>query len=127
MKKLTKSRSDKVIFGVCGGLAEYFNIDATLIRIVWFILGLVSFGTAGIAYLISGVIIPEDDGYIYQDGDNPTPNKNNTLIVGIGLILLGSYLMIKIINPRLLSFSRYWPVLLIILGLYIIFNHNKDK
>jgi len=127
MKKLTRSRSDKVIFGVCGGLAEYFNIDATLIRIVWFILGLVSFGTAGVAYLVAGFIIPEDDGYIYQDGDNPAPNQNNTLIIGIGLILLGAYLLIKIIYPRLLSFSRYWPVLLIILGLYIIFNHNKDK
>lgn len=125
MKKLTRSRSNKVLFGVCGGLAEYFNIDATIIRIVWFVLALPSLGSLGLLYLICGLIIPEDDGYVYQDGEQHPSSRNTTLFVGLGLIALGAYLMIKILYPHLLSFSRYWPVLLIVLGLYVIFNNNK--
>ena len=55
--KLTRSRTDKRIAGVCGGFANYFDIDATLIRIVW--LTLVIFGGCGIlAYLIAWAVMP---------------------------------------------------------------------
>ena len=37
-KKLRKSNTDKKIFGVCGGIAEYFGIDSTIVRIIWTIL-----------------------------------------------------------------------------------------
>lgn len=128
MKRLTKSKN-KILMGVCGGLAEYFNMDANLVRIIWFILGLVSFGTAGIAYFICAIIMPEDVDfdYIYQDGEEVRPNNNSPIVIGVGLILVGAYLLIRIINPSLLRFSRYWPVLLIILGLYIIYNNKKSS
>lgn len=126
MKKLTKSRNNKVIFGVCGGLAEYLNMDATIIRLIWFLLSIPSFGTLGLAYLICGFIIPDDDGVIYQEGDFTTPNKNSSLLIGIGLLIVGSFLLIRIIYPQIRSFNRYWPILLIFLGLYILIN-NKNK
>lgn len=127
MKKLTKSRSNKVLMGVCGGFAEYFNIDANLVRIIWFIIGLLSFGTAGLAYFLCAIIMPEDVDfeYIYQDGENPRENNNSPLVIGVGLIIVGAYLLIRIINPRLLKFTVYWPAMLILLGLYIIFNSTK--
>lgn len=58
-KKLYLSDHDKKISGVCGGLGEYFNIDPTLIRLVWVILALpTAFFGAAIVYLIAAAIIP---------------------------------------------------------------------
>ncbi len=58
-KKLARSRNDKKIAGVCGGFAEYFDLDATLIRILW--LMLVIFGGCGVlAYLIAWIVMPQE-------------------------------------------------------------------
>ena len=57
-KKLFKSKSDKKIMGVCGGLAKYFDKDSNLIRIIAVILGVV---TSGAAYLIAGFVLPEGE------------------------------------------------------------------
>jgi phage shock protein C len=64
MKRLHKSR-DKKLSGVCGGVAEYFNIDPTIIRLVYAIATLCTFGGVGIvAYIICALVIPEDDGIV---------------------------------------------------------------
>ena len=56
-KKLYRDTSSKMIAGVCSGVAEYINIDPTVVRLIWALLGL---GGAGIlAYLIAALIIPE--------------------------------------------------------------------
>ena len=58
-KKLYKSRKDKKWEGVCGGIAEYFNIDSTLVRLAW-ILGTIFLAAVGglIAYIICAAVIP---------------------------------------------------------------------
>ena len=57
MKRLCRSRVNKKIAGVCGGLAEYFNIDSTIIRLV--VAAAVIFAGAGLlAYIIAALIIP---------------------------------------------------------------------
>lgn len=57
-KKLYKSPVNRMLCGVCGGIAEYFNIDPTLVRLVWVIITLM--GGAGIlAYIIAAIIIPD--------------------------------------------------------------------
>ncbi|HEX3027283.1 MAG TPA: PspC domain-containing protein [Clostridia bacterium] len=59
MKRLFKSTKSKMICGVCGGIAEYFNIDPSLIRIAWVIFGFM--GGAGIlAYFVCAIILPND-------------------------------------------------------------------
>jgi phage shock protein PspC (stress-responsive transcriptional regulator) len=60
MKKLYKSSKNKMISGVCGGVAEYFSVDPTLIRIGMVILGFISGGTAAIAYLVCSIVMPSD-------------------------------------------------------------------
>ncbi|MDD3612476.1 MAG: PspC domain-containing protein [Caldicoprobacterales bacterium] len=55
-KKLYLSETDKKIFGVCGGLGEYFDIDSTIVRLIWVIIALSGVGI--LAYLIAGLIIP---------------------------------------------------------------------
>ena len=57
-KKLYKSATDKKIAGVCGGIAEYFNVDATLIRLAWVLFGLLG-GSGLLAYIIAAIIMPE--------------------------------------------------------------------
>ena len=58
-KKLTRSRTDKKIAGVCGGFANYFELDVTLIRIIW--LMLVVFGGCGVlGYFIAWIVMPEE-------------------------------------------------------------------
>ena len=56
-KKLYRSTTNKTIAGVCGGMAEYLNIDPTVVRVIWALVSLS--GTGLIAYLICALIIPE--------------------------------------------------------------------
>ena len=58
-KRLYKSNKNKMLAGVCGGIAEYFNIDPTLVRIGWAILCMFA-GSGIIAYIIAAIIIPQN-------------------------------------------------------------------
>lgn len=60
MKKLFRSRKNRMIFGVCGGLGEYLNTDPTVVRILWVILAISSLGIAILLYLIMAIIVPEE-------------------------------------------------------------------
>lgn len=55
-KRLYRINEGKVIAGVCGGVAEYFNIDPTVVRVIWAILGLSGGGV--LAYIIAALIMP---------------------------------------------------------------------
>ena len=57
-KKLYKSSTDKKLAGVCGGIAEYFNIDSTLVRLGWVVFSLLG-GSGLLAYIIAAIIIPD--------------------------------------------------------------------
>lgn len=57
MKKLYKSRTDRMICGICGGIGEYFGVDSTLIRLLVVVLSIPG-GTGILAYLIAALIIP---------------------------------------------------------------------
>ena len=56
-KKLYRNTENKMIAGVCSGLAEYINIDPTIIRLIWALIALSGAGL--IAYLLAAIIIPE--------------------------------------------------------------------
>lgn len=58
MKKLYRSRNQRMICGVCGGIAEYFNIDPTIIRLAWVLFGLT--GSGLIVYFLAAIIIPDE-------------------------------------------------------------------
>ena len=57
-KKLYKSSTDKKLAGVCGGIAEYFNIDSTLVRLGWVVFSLLG-GSGLLAYIIAAIIMPD--------------------------------------------------------------------
>lgn len=62
MKKLFKSQADKKLCGVCGGIAEYFNIDSTLVRL-GFIFLVFGCGTGILAYFIAALVMPDYPQY----------------------------------------------------------------
>lgn len=77
-KRLTRSTSDKMIAGVCGGIAKYFyNVDSTLIRIIWAVITIFTFLGGGILlYIICAIIVPLDTEVNNNNPDNDTNTKN---------------------------------------------------
>lgn len=59
-KRLYKSRNNKMICGVCAGIADYFNIDPSIVRVLWAVLALAA-GTGVLAYIACVIILPEGD------------------------------------------------------------------
>ena len=64
-KKLSRSDENKMLAGVCGGIAEYFGVDPTLIRLAWVVFSLLG-GSGLLAYILAAIIIPRDDSNLYQ-------------------------------------------------------------
>lgn len=131
-KKLRRSRTNKVIAGVCGGVAEYFNIDPIAIRIIWVLLAFLPRVPGFLFYLLCIIIIPEDDGMIYQDDnkDSYANDANPATFISMFLVIIGGIMLAKIIWPHLafkfMGLFRYWPILLIIAGFYILYK-QKNK
>lgn len=67
MKKLYRSRTNRMIFGVCGGIGKYFGIDPIFIRILFLILAIPTLGFSSVLYILMAIIIPQDPS---------RPNKN---------------------------------------------------
>ena len=65
MKKLYRSKTERQISGVCGGIANYFNIDPTIVRLIWVAVSLLSASVPGVfIYIICSFVIPEEtDGF----------------------------------------------------------------
>jgi len=60
--KLYKSNSNKMVAGVCGGIAEYFNVDPTLVRLAWVVFALFA-GSGLLAYIIFAIVMPDIKKY----------------------------------------------------------------
>jgi len=58
VKKLYRSKTNRIIAGVCGGFGEYFNVDPTIVRLIWILFSL-ALGAGIITYIIAWLVIPE--------------------------------------------------------------------
>ncbi len=69
MKKLFRSATDKQISGLCGGIARYFSLDTTVVRLIAVVAALFSFGTVVAVYLIASLIVPKEpvSGYGFDE------------------------------------------------------------
>ena len=72
-KSLYKSRDNRVIQGVCGGIGEYLGIDPVIVRLIWVFFTLTAFAGL-IGYILACIIIPENNGY---DDNNSRNDKDN--------------------------------------------------
>ncbi len=135
--RLTRSRSDVMIGGVCSGLGRYFKIDPTLIRLAFVLLTLAG-GSGVLVYFILWVVIPREDmldasqelnGEEFSKRANlmgqemqqmvSQPNTRTVQFLGIGLVVLGLVYLIQNLNiPWLAWFNDklLWPVLIIAMG-----------
>lgn len=64
MKKLTKCKNDKMLCGVCSGIAQYFGIDPTVVRLIWALL-IFGAGFGVLAYIICAIVMPYEETSVY--------------------------------------------------------------
>jgi len=140
MKKLYRSRKNKIIAGVCGGVGEYLEVDPVLIRLVWGILFFIG-GAGLLGYIIAWIIIPErvDDPGSVTDSEKENHVEVKTsytpqLLIGLFLVFIGAVLLIRDwwyldqIFRDIFRFSWKYllPALLIGLGIYVIVKNDKS-
>jgi len=138
MERLYKSRSDKIFDGVCGGIGQYFSIDPVLIRLLWILMVLFG-GTGVLAYIVAMIIIPREPESTQQleeasEEIEPEYSFSQKFWGGL-LIIVGIFLLIGVLGPvgglfagaALLMGSVLWPLLVILLGLYLFFNGSGQK
>lgn len=75
-RRLYRSRTDSVIGGVAGGVAEYLDVDPSIVRIVWAVLAIVTGGIFFVLYIVMWIVVPQGaqlPGYRYQPGPGAVP------------------------------------------------------
>lgn len=129
-RRLYRSRKDKMIAGVCGGFAEYLNIDPVLVRIAWIAFTFLG-GSGLIVYIIGIIIIPENLDQSVNNGEKTEKRSDRGLFWGSLLILVGAALLLKqfgffyYFNIWHLPWKSIWSLVLIILGVLMLYNFTK--
>ena len=59
-KKLVRTSDNRMVCGVCGGIGKYFNVDPTLVRLIWVLASFARAGSGLLVYIIAAIIIPEE-------------------------------------------------------------------
>jgi phage shock protein C len=128
-KKLFRSVNDNIIAGVCGGLAEYFQIDSLLIRII-FILLAIGGGSGLLIYLILWLVVPketekEKDKSMAKEisaRQDKKIKRKRINILGVVLILVGLTALWNQIFPKMVDWNIFWPITLVFVGILLIFR-----
>ena len=114
-RPLRRSIADRKIAGVCGGLAEYLDVEVTIVRLLWVIVAIVPGAVFGgvIVYLVAWLLMPEDESYTVRARRQLTRSSGDRKIAGVcgGL---GEYFGVDPTATRLL-----WAVLSIVPGFII--------
>jgi phage shock protein C len=155
-KKLYRSRSDRLIAGVCGGLGEYLNIDPVWLRL-FFLLLLFAWGIGFWAYIVLWLIVPQEGREMTTPGDTVQANlqdiadrarefgqsiqlgfqddesasgaapRTGPLVVGVILILLGGFLLLNQLNVfSWLRWDLMFSLLIIFVGGALLISHLKE-
>lgn len=143
--RLYRSETDRVLAGVSGGLGEFFDIDSTVIRLIFVLLTV--FGGSGVLlYIILWLVMPTKSKVQKSADDTMRENateikkraeklaedlkfsskRENTRMV-LGVLLLGIGLLILISNMgffRFFNLERLWPLILVILGIAILTKND---
>ena len=132
-KKLQRDTQHKVIGGVCAGLANYFGIDATLLRLLLAFMILFA-GTGLWLYIILWIVMPAGRGEPSSDGvetfvseTSQAPKKNSgSMVIGLTFIGLGALGLLHRFVPEF-NWQMIWPIALIVLGLILILPKAKQS
>jgi len=145
-KKLYRSTGDKIIFGVCGGLGEYFDIDPVIVRII-FVLLTVWGGSGILIYVILAIVVPENSSAntgskkknkekeieenvekLAKDVENVAKKHSGKgeMIFGLILLFVGLSLLAGNFFP-IFNVWRLWPVILIIFAITLLVKGGKEE
>lgn len=142
-KKLYRSRTERMIFGLCGGIGHYFNVDPTLIRILFVLLAMPG-GAGVLVYLVASFVVPLEPGeavdpkdevkefaHKMKDGMNGAKEEikkhghaGGRTFFGAIVIAIGFFLLAREIFPFYHFGMFLWPVLLILFGVYLLVKHQ---
>ncbi|NLM25219.1 MAG: PspC domain-containing protein [Firmicutes bacterium] len=114
---------NRIIAGVAGGIAEYLDIDPTIVRIIW-AFAVFSGGIGALAYIIGVMVIPPrpvSEPRVTIEGAERPPRQT----LGIILILVGLVFLLNNFIPSI-PWRLVWPIALIILGLFYIYNERRN-
>ncbi len=133
-KKLYRSQKNEILAGVCGGMAEYFDVDPMIMRIL-FIIGTVFGGIGLLIYIAAWILVPYGNNDILQGEEYPKINGKINIKNIFGVILLFIGFLILIENLNIFSFDKIWdvswkygaPILLILLGMAIIYYKQSSE
>ena len=140
---LYRSRTDRVLGGVAGGIARSMNIDSAVIRIIFALL-IIFAGGGLLLYIILWIALPEEPFYFQQESDpasaspkaepdstGPAPappvyparHNNGALIGGLILIAIGALFLIDRVFPHIhFRFHDFWPIIIVIAGIVLIYS-----
>ena len=128
--RLTRSRDDRVIAGVCGGLARYLGIDPVLVRIAALLL-IFAGGIGIVLYVIGWIAMPEEravvDGVVEPEddrGEDELERRRGAAILGILFVVIGIFFLLDEVWPDV-SWQYIWPVGLIAVGLAIVLRGRR--
>lgn len=132
-KKLQRDTRNKVIGGVCAGLANYFGMDASLLRLLLALMILFA-GSGFWLYIILWIVMPagdpqvtrENGDAIMSDISEPTKINKGSLVIGLILIGLGGLGLLHRFVPSF-SWQMLWPIFLIVLGIILIIPKDKKS
>ncbi len=136
-KTLKRNTQDRIIGGVCSGLARYFDMETWIARLICVLLLFVALPHMVLLYIILWVVIPADTTPDYSEMDMAVEpgtappdleDKNNGNLF-LGILLIGLGLLFLLHNYVLwFDWDKLWPVLLIVLGLGILLSgKSKEK
>lgn len=115
VRRLYRSRTNRVLAGVCGGVAEYYGSDPTAVRLVTLFLGLFT-GVIPmlVVYTIAAIVVPEADGAAASGNPAGVGSGQTAIVIGAFLVLVG---IVGFANVWLqVDWDRVWPFVLIGLG-----------
>ena len=127
-RRLYRCRENRVLAGVASGVAEFFGLDPTLVRVLWFLSIFVG-GVSLLVYLGLAIIVPLEpmaagavvqapeaaDGHAHRAGGGRW-----VTFVGIALILLGSLALLGAVLPSVATWRYLWPVFMIGMGAVLV-------
>ena len=134
MKRIYRSQDDRIIAGVCGGFAEYFGMDTTIVRLIWIFFTI--FGGMGIlAYIFSIILIAENNNSSVKEIKTDEGSDEKLVLWGVVIIIVGILLFFRhqpMVGMMWHAVSGNWfnilfAIGLIGVGIYIVLNRKNEN